>query len=359
LDGIAFVAQLDGALIYGKVSRMLNVGIIGFGFMGRMHYRCWKEASDAKIVAICDVNPDILKNTDKLAGNIEGGETVIDFDGIELYTDAKAMLADAHLDAVSITLPTFLHSKFSIMALEAGVHVLCEKPMALEIDQCRQMIAAAEKSGKILQIGHCIRFWPEYVKAKEIVDSGEYGKVIVATFKRLGSSPTWGAEDWFANDLRSGGVALDLHIHDSDFIQYLFGMPSRVCSFGSPNSGSGLKYITTRYSFDDDKLVTAEGSWAMAPSFGFEMGFNIVMEKATIVLDSLRQPVFKVCPVDGDVFTPQVAKRDGYSLQVEYFIGLTGGKKLPQVITLQQSLDSIQLVNAEVESVRKNCEIEI
>jgi len=338
---------------------MLNVGIVGFGFMGRMHYRCWKEANDAKIVAICDANPDVLKNTDKLAGNIEGGEDEIDFEGIELYADVGVMLADANLDAVSITLPTFLHSKFSIMALEAGVHVLCEKPMALEIDQCRQMIAAAEKSGKILQIGHCIRFWPEYVKAKEIVDSGKYGKVAVATFKRLGSSPTWGAEDWFANDQRSGGVALDLHIHDSDFIQYLFGMPSSVYSFGNPRSGCGLKYITTRYSFDDDKLVTAEGSWAMAPSFDFEMGFNIVMEKATIVLDSLRQPAFKVCPVDGDVFTPQVEKRDGYSLQIEHFTGRIGGKKLPQIITLDQSLDSIRLVNAEVESVRKKCEIEI
>ena len=338
---------------------MLNIGIIGFGFMGRMHYRCWKEASGAEIVAICDANPDVLKNTDKSAGNIEGAEEKIDFDGLQLYTDVKAMLADANLDAVSITLPTFLHSKFSIMALEAGVHVLCEKPMALGVDQCRQMIAAAEKSGKILQIGHCIRFWPEYAKTKEIVDSGEYGKVITATFERLGSAPTWGAENWFANDQRSGGVALDLHIHDSDFIQYLFGMPTSVCSFGNPKSGEGLKHITTHYSYDDDKLVTADGSWAMAPSFGFEMSFNIVMEKATIVYDCTREPAFKVCPADGDVFTPEVAKGDGYTLQIEYFTGLINGEKRTQVTTLDQSLDSIRLVNAEVESVRKNSEIEL
>ncbi len=338
---------------------MLNIGIIGFGFMGRMHYRCWKDASGAEIVAICDANPDVLKNTDKSAGNIEGAEEEIDFDGLQLYTDVKAMLADANLDVVSITLPTFLHSKFSIMALEAGVHVLCEKPMALGVDQCRQMIAAAEKSGKILQIGHCIRFWPEYAKTKEIVDSGEYGKVITATFKRLGSAPTWGAENWFANDQRSGGVALDLHIHDSDFIQYLFGMPTSVCSFGNPKSAEGLKHITTRYSYDDDKLVTAGGSWAMTLSFGFEMSFNIVMEKATIVYDCTRQPAFKVCPADGDTFTPEIAKGDGYTLQIEYFTGLINGEKPTRVTTLDQSLDSIRLVNAEVESVRKSSEIEL
>ncbi len=70
-------------MVYGKVAKMLNVGIIGLGFMGRMHYRCWKEADNVKIVAICDANPDNLKNSDNLAGNIEGANDEIDFDGIE------------------------------------------------------------------------------------------------------------------------------------------------------------------------------------------------------------------------------------------------------------------------------------
>ena len=164
---------------------MLRVGVVGFGFMGRMHYANWSKGKDAKVVAICDADPNALKNKDGSAGNIEGADEKIDFDGLELYSDVSDMLAKANLDAVSITLPTFLHTKFSIMALEAGVHVLCEKPMALNADECNKMIAAADKSGKILQIGHCIRFWPEYAKAKEIIDSGEYGKVIAATFKRL------------------------------------------------------------------------------------------------------------------------------------------------------------------------------
>jgi predicted dehydrogenase len=336
---------------------MLRIGIIGFGFMGRMHYANWSKCENATVVALCDANPDSLKNKDDSVGNIEGAEEKIDFDGLELYSDVSAMLAEANLDAVSITLPTFLHVKFSIMALEAGVHVLCEKPMALDVYGCREMIAAAEASGKILQIGHCIRFWPEYAKTKEIIDGGEYGAVVAATFTRLGSAPTWGADDWFTNDDSSGGVALDLHIHDSDFVQYLFGMPKSVRSFGNPASGKGLKYITSRYDFGDDKLVTAEGSWAMTPSFGFEMSFNIVMEKAMIVFDCSREPAFKVCPADGDAFMPEVAKGDGYSLEVEHFAGLVSGEKLPEVITLTQSLNSIQLVKAEIESIQKKSDI--
>ena len=338
---------------------MLRVGVVGFGFMGRMHYANWSKCENASVVAICDADPNALKNKDGSAGNIEGADEKIDFDGLELYGDVSDMLAKANLDAVSITLPTFLHTKFSIMSLEAGVHVLCEKPMALDVEQCRRMIAFAEKSGKILQIGHCIRFWPEYARTKEIIESGKYGNIIAATFTRLGSAPTWGADDWFANDDRSGGVALDLHIHDSDFVQYLFGMPKSVQTFGNPASGKGLKYITTCYSFDDDKLVTAEGSWAMTGSFGFEMSFNIVMEKATIVFDCSRQPSFKVCPADGDVFTPDIAKGDGYSLEIEHFAGLANGEKLPEVITLDQSLNSIRLVKAEIESIQKKSEISI
>jgi predicted dehydrogenase len=338
---------------------MLRIGIVGFGFMGRMHYANWSKCEGAKVVAICDTDPDIIENSKKAGGNIAGAENAVDFESLTVYSDFEKMLADNAVDAISMTLPTFLHCDFSIKALEAGVHVLCEKPMALDPQLCDKMSEAAKKSGKILQIGHCIRFWPEYVKAKEIIDSGDYGAVVSATFKRLGSAPSWGADDWFAQDDRSGGVAMDLHIHDSDYVQYLFGLPKGVQSFGHPASGKGMKCITTSYSFGDDKVVTAEGSWAMSPSFGFEMSFNIVMEKATLMYDCSREPSFKVCPVEGDAFTPDVVTGDGYSLEIEHFAGLVRGESLPEVITLQQSTDSIRIVQAEIKSVQDQCEIKL
>lgn len=322
--------------------------------MGRMHYANWGKCEGATVVAVCDSDPDIVENSKKAGGNIEGADSAIDFDALKLYSDFDKMLADGVVDAISLTLPTFLHCSFTVKALEAGVHVLCEKPMALNVDECSKMIAAADKSGKVLQIGHCIRFWPEYVKAKEIIDSGEYGKVIAATFSRLGSAPTWGADDWFASDDHSGGVAMDLHIHDSDYIQYIFGMPKSVQGFGSPASGKGLKCISTRFDFGDDKLVTAEGSWAMTPTFGFEMSFNIVMEKATIVYDCSREKAFRVCPGDGDEFTPEVLEGDGYVREIEHFAGLVNGEDMPEVITLAGSMDSIKLVKAEIESIQAN-----
>jgi 1,5-anhydro-D-fructose reductase (1,5-anhydro-D-mannitol-forming) len=332
---------------------MLKVGIVGFGFMGRMHFRCWHVRDDAKVVAVCDANPNIKEDTQRAVGNIEGAASAIDFDGIEVFTDFDEMIEKAGLDAISLTLPTYLHAEFSERAMSRGVHVLCEKPMALSVADCERMIKASRTSGRVLQIGHCVRFWPEYAKAKEIVDSGEYGKVVAATFQRLGSPPGWSLDNWFVDEKRSGGVALDLHIHDTDYVQYLLGMPQAVCSHGAIGPQGQLIHIVTQYVYRDDQVVTAEGGWGMTPGFGFEMSFNLVLEKATVVYDLTREPALRICPSQGEVFTPDVAPDDGYIREIDHFARSIQGQAVPTVITLEQSRDSVKIVEAEKESIRR------
>jgi len=338
---------------------MLRVGIVGFGFMGQTHYKCWKKLDGAQVVAICDVNPNIEEDTKRAVGNIGDGQEEVDFGSLQVYTKFEKMLAKADLDVVSITLPTYLHPKTSIKALSAGVNVMCEKPMALKSKACEKMIEAAERSGKVLQIGHCVRFWPEYAKAKEIIDSGKYGKVIAGTFQRLGAAPTWSIDNWFLDEKRSGGMALDLHIHDTDYVQYLFGMPKAVSSFGAEGPGGGLLHIVTQYLYDDNIVVTAEGGWGMMPTFGFEMSFNIVMEKATLVYDLTRNPAFRVCPAEGEAFTPQVAEGDGWFLQIEHFAKAARGEKVAAITTLKESMNSVKIVEAEKKSASKGKKVTI
>jgi predicted dehydrogenase len=338
---------------------MLKVGIVGFGFMGQTHYKCWKKIKDAKVVAICDVNPNIEEDTKRAVGNIGDGQEEVDFSSLNVYTDFEKMLSKENLDAVSITLPTYLHPETSIKALAAGVNVMCEKPMALTAKACEGMIAEAKRSGKIMQIGHCVRFWPEYAKAKEIIDSGEYGKVIAGTFQRLGAAPTWSIDNWFLDEKRSGGVALDLHIHDTDYVQYLFGMPKAVCSVGAKGLGGGLLHISTQYLYDNDTAITAEGGWGMMPAFGFEMSFNIVLEKATLVYDLTRDPAFRVCPAEGEAFTPDVEKSDGWFLQIAHFARAVSGKKVKEITTLEQSMNSVKIVEAEKQSASKGKKVSI
>ncbi len=338
---------------------MLRISIVGWGFMGKMHFRCYKSDTNVEVTAICDVDAKQLQNASGVTGNISGAEDDLDLSNIALYSDLSKMLAEEKIDALSIASPTFLHASQTIEALNAGVHVFCEKPMALNSGECREMAEEAKQSGKTLQIGHCIRFWPEYVQAKEIIDSQKYGKVLAATFQRLSLTPTWSWDNCFLDGKRSGGAMLDLHIHDTDYVQYVFGMPKEVFSRGIIGPSGEFDHTVTQYFYGNDCIITAEGGWIMAPGFGFEMSFKIMLEKATLVYSSAQEPTFRIFPIDGDTIIPEIPTGDGYSFEIQHFVDTLSGKAVPSIITPEQSGDSVKIIEAEKESIRNNDKISL
>ena len=338
---------------------MLRIGIVGWGFMGKMHFRCYKSDTNVEVTAICDADAKQLQNSSGVSGNISGAEDDLDLSNIALYSDLSKMLVEEKLDALSIASPTFLHASQTIEALNAGVHVFCEKPMSLNSGDCREMAEVAKQSGKTLQIGHCIRFWPEYVQAKEIIDSQKYGKVLAATFQRLSLTPTWSWDNCFLDGKRSGGAMLDLHIHDTDYVQYVFGMPKEVFSRGVIGPSGEFDHTVTQYLYGNDCVITAEGGWIMAPGFGFEMSFKIMLEKATLVYSSAQEPTFRIFPIDGETIIPEIPTGDGYSFEIQHFVDTLSGKAVPSIITPEQSGDSVKIIEAEKESIRNNDKISL
>ena len=338
---------------------MLRIGVVGWGFMGKMHFRCYKSDTNVEVTAICDADAKQLQNSSGVAGNISGAEDDLDLSNISLYSDLSKMLAEEKLDALSIASPTFLHASQTMEALNAGVHVFCEKPMALNSGDCREMAEVAKQSGKTLQIGHCIRFWPEYVQAKEIIDSQKYGKVLAATFQRLSLTPTWSWDNCFLDGKRSGGAMLDLHIHDTDYVQYVFGMPKEVFSRGVIGPSGEFDHTVTQYLYGNDCVITAEGGWIMAPGFGFEMSFKIMLEKVTLVYSSAQEPTFRIFPIDGETIIPEIPTGDGYSFEIQHFVDTLSGKAVPSIITPEQSGDSVKIIEAEKESIRNNDKISL
>lgn len=330
---------------------MVRVGIVGLGFMGRMHYRCWKSIPGATVTAICEANPKVLAAASEPSkGNVEGAADHIDLAGLSVHSDLGELLASGAVDALSITLPTFLHADTTVQALGAGVHVLCEKPMALTVEECDRMIAAARSADRVLQIGHCIRFWPEYVVARQLVESGKYGKVIGASLRRFSAMPGWSPDSWFADEKRSGGQPLDLHIHDTDFVHHLLGMPAAVSSVAD----GPQTYISTQYHYPDGPAVVAESTWRMAPAFGFEMSFVIVLEGATIVYNSSANPAFRILTADGKPAEFELPSGDGYSREVEHFARAVQGESVEPIITPSDARETIRLVLAEKQSAREN-----
>jgi predicted dehydrogenase len=338
---------------------VVRVGIVGFGFMGRQHLSCYRALRGVRVVSICDGDKARLTGAKKITGNIAATQTTLKPDDVALYTDFGRMLAEEQLNAVSITLPTFMHKDFTVKALDAGVHVLCEKPMAMSIGQCEEMIASAKANKKVLQIGHCIRFWPEYVKAKEIVDSGKYGKVRTASFRRISPVPGWSWKNWLINAHRSGGAIFDLHIHDADYIQYMFGLPSEVRSQAITGPSGGFDYVSTQYIYDDRKVVVAEGGFVKSADFKFEMSFVISLEKATILYDCRCKPAIQLYPAKGGCVTPKIEPGDGYSYEIEHFINKITGKKTPKIISPIDSLNAVKIVLAEKQSAKTKREVAI
>ena len=338
---------------------MTRVGIVGFGFMGRQHLKCYRGLRGVQVAAICDGDKTRLKGSEKIEGNIGGDDAALDLSDVALYTDFEKMLAEEQLDAVSITLPTFMHRDFTVKALEAGLHVLCEKPMAMSVEQCEDMIAATKTNKRILQIGHCIRFWPEYVKAKEIVDSGRYGDVRTASFRRISPVPGWSWKHWLINQDKSGGAIMDLHIHDTDYVQYLFGLPLAVRSEAVIGPSGGFDYVTTQYVYENSKVVSAEGGFVMSPDFKFEMSFVISLEKATIVYDCRHTPALQVCPAKGGCITPKIESGDGWSREISHFVKKVKGTKVPEIISPADSLNAVKIILAEKQSAESKKEVAI
>ena len=149
--------------------------------------------------------------------------------GGRVYATIDEMLADSEIDAVSVCLANAAHAEVSIKALRAGKHVLCEKPMAVTLEECEAMLSAARESGKRLMIGHNQRLAPAHKKAKELLAAGELGRVISfqSTFGHKGpelwsmdrSANTW----FFKKDSASFGSMADLGIHKIDLVRYLIG----------------------------------------------------------------------------------------------------------------------------------------
>ncbi|OCT12013.1 oxidoreductase [Paenibacillus pectinilyticus] len=328
---------------------MLRIGLVGLGFMGRTHLenyvRMENEGVAIQVVALCDIDPDKLEGN-AVAGNIDTGDSAIDFSKYKKYTSVTEMIEKEQLDYVDLALPTYLHRDITIECLNKGLHVLCEKPMASNPQECAEMIAAAEANGKQLMIGQCLRFWPAYVYLKEVVENGTYGQVTGGYFYRGGATPTWGP--WLTQKELSGGALLDMHVHDIDMVNWLFGKPDSVsCLARNVVPGSGYDVVSTNYLFEDGKVINAQADWTLEGDYGFEMLYRVNFEKANLIFNANG---LQVNPNVGAGFRPEISAEMGYYLELKYFIEtlLAGG-----TITTaapESTKDTIDIAVAEIAS---------
>jgi len=257
---------------------MLRIGIAGVGGLGTLHLRTLLAMNDrVSLAALADPIPERRAGS-KLTSqtNLElEDNTPLSVTDVRSYEDYSELCVDPELDVVCIATPSDLHAPAAVLALENGKHVFTEKPMALNREDCQRMLDAADANGKTLMVGQCLRFFPEYLAARDIMDSGRFGRPIAAMMHRTGGRPG----RWFAEIERRGGVNLDLHIHDIDAALWWWGMPDEATS-RTVGASDGVQSVLSFWEYADGPVVQLEASWDAGIPFHAE--FRIVLESATL-----------------------------------------------------------------------------
>jgi predicted dehydrogenase len=246
----------------------MRIGVLGAGFAGAMHARSALRIEGVQVVAIAALP---LEQAAELAK--ECGARV---------ASAEEICAADDVDLVVVATPTHLHARYTIAAAKSGKHVFCEKPLARTLADAEAMVRACDEAGVTLAVGHVVRHFKEYQHAKRLLDDGTLGRPAIATMTR-GNFAVGSAREWYLDAAKSGGVVLDLMLHDLDTVRWWFGEPSRVYARRFTGS-AGLEYALATIRYDDRPIVQVEASWA--EHAGFRTGFELRGDRGMLVHDS-------------------------------------------------------------------------
>lgn len=293
----------------------MRAAIVGVGFMGWIHYLAYQRSKCAELVGFASRDPK--KRTGDwtgIQGNFGPPSEHISVEGLTIYQSLDEVLADERIDLVDICTPPHLHVQQVLQCFEAGKHVLCEKPLALNGDDALKLVSAAEKAGKLLLVGHVLPFMSEFKYLADSAADGRFGKLLGLNVMR-----TIGPVDWnpdFYNPEKVGGPLVDLHVHDTHLVRLLFGMPKQLHSIGRMHQGTP-QFFETIFQFDDkDLVVGARGGVINQHGRPFTHGFEAHFENATVqfesaaVADQAEVMPLKVLRADGSVDRPQLGSGD-------------------------------------------------
>jgi len=294
---------------------------------------------NVQLVAIVDVDEK------------KGKKAAEEFD-CKYYGDAEEMLRVEDVDIVDICLPTFLHEQYVLLAARYKKHILCEKPVTLSLESMDRMLTAVKEAGVRFMVAQVVRFWPEYIKIKEMYDDGDFGDVRMVYANRIAQHPNW--TQWHRDPSKSGGGLFDLHLHDIDFLQYLFGRVKSVYAVGKASETGCWNFVMTTLKFENGNYATAEGIFDMTENYPFTMTFRIIGEAKTV--DYSMVAGFNLEDVGSSKRAAvlyengheprklDINEKDAYQIELEYFVEHIESGKPFDVITPEDSRHVIEVI---------------
>ena len=319
----------------------MRVGIVGVGFMGTTHAAGWAE-TPAEIVGF-------TAETQREAGAISKEY------GTAVYSSLDEMLPD--VDVVDICSPTHLHYEMALKAAAAGKHIVCEKPLARTTRQAREIVAACQQAGVQLLVAHVVRFFPEYARARAAVAEGQIGRPGVIRLHRGSYRPKKPAGNWFLDEVKSGGILMDLMIHDYDYARWVAGDVETVSArrVTQRHPEAPVDYGLVILGHRSGALSHIAGAWAYPPPI-FRTHLEIAGDKGLIEFDSdgtapIQNLILKTAGAEApDVALPSSPVSESpYTTQLkEFYRALAEGT--PARVSAADGLASVQIAEAALES---------
>jgi predicted dehydrogenase len=317
---------------------------VGVGGMGSVHFNIYKNLEGIEYAAVCDIRTDMLK------------KKVGDFP-VRMYADYDEMLAAEKPDMVDICTPTYLHVEMAIKAMEAGAHVLSEKPMSLTGADADKLLEVQKKTGKRYMTAQVVRFMNAYAYLRGLIENKKYGKLESLSMHRVSQTPRWSWDNWFLDEKRSGHVIMDLMIHDIDFMQSVLGEPKDIVGIYHPMTDNYSNYAIANYIFDGCS-ATIETGWYNYQGMTFEVGFRALFENGSLLLKDGKltengQPVdFNKVESIGETGI-NISNVDGYAGEIRYFIDCVNSGEANALCTPESAAATIKLVERTLNSLTK------
>lgn len=358
---------------------MIRVGLVGIGFMGWIHQLAYQRSDVAKLVAFASRDPQ-KRNGDwrGIQGNFGPPGEIIDVSQMHAYDSIDELLKDPTVDVIDICLPPHLHVEAAIAAIEAGKHVLCEKPLALNTADCHRIQSAANHHQRLLMVAHVLPYIGPFAYAAHLAQTKEYGRAMGGYFKRTISNPEW-IPDFFDPEL-VGGPMIDLNVHDAHFIRMIFGRPQRITAVGrtvdtikSDSSKefcrSVTKFAHVLYEFDDPQITVAStGGVTESPGRPFTHGFELNFENATLQFefsafaDTCETMPLKILTKTGEVIRPTMNESDditAFELEIADMVTSIECNDVVAKLSPTIASDAIQMAECIARSVAERKAIEV
>lgn len=352
---------------------------MGIGFMGWAHFSgatkfteqgriTGSKLKGGAITTICTRSPEkLIGDWTSIQGNFGPRGVKLDLSKIVAFDNYREMFASPNIDLIDICLPNDQHEEVAIAALNAGKHVLVEKPIAIDPKSADRMLAAAKKAGRQLMVAQVLPFFPEFKFAAETVASGKYGKLLGANFRRVISPPKWSTD---MSDFRKlGGWGIDLHIHDNHFISLVCGVPQHVFSRGIMKDGF-VNHVQTQYLYEDSPVaVSAVSGGIAAEGLAFSSGYEIYLEQATLLYSAgtlggqwtIDRPLTLV--TRGKVSHPKVKGGtewcSAFTSELQAAVDAVSSGETPRLLSGELARDALRICHAEAKSIVANKPVKV